>query len=408
MSPGPAYAVGRTLRYRRKPKEIKVREDIHVGTVSGFPVSIHWSTLVILWLFTWSLATTLPSATPGYSTSTYWLAGLVGATVLLASLLAHELTHAVVARREGVEVSGVTLWLFGGVARLRGEAKTAKSEFKIAASGPLVSLALAAVFAVTAMLLNNFRVTSLVVGVAWWLAGINLMLAVFNLLPAAPLDGGRVLRAIVWRRTGDPVRAAVIAARSGQVLGYVLIGVGLLEFLAGSLVGGAWTAFIGWFLLTAARQEETQVRTQQSLAGATVEAVMTPHPHTAPGWVTTEEFIQRYLLNDRHSAYPVESPDGSVTGLITLAQLRNLEPDERATTPVHDVAMPLNQVPTASPHEPLTALMQRLTPECSRALVMENGRLVGIITASDITRLVDVRALTQPQIAHRQPSARTQ
>jgi Zn-dependent protease/CBS domain-containing protein len=378
-----------------------MHEDIRIGTVAGFPVSIHWSTLVILWLFTWSLATSLPHISPGYSTSTYWLAGLVGALVLLASLLAHELTHAVVARREGVGVDGVTLWLFGGVARLRGEAKTAKSEFKIAASGPAVSLALAAVFAATAVVLHHFGVESIVVAVAWWLAGINLILALFNLLPAAPLDGGRVLRAILWRRHGDPVRAAVTAARCGRVLGYVLIGLGLLDFLAGSMIGGAWMAFIGWFLLTAANHEEAQVLARQSLAGVTVEQAMTPDPQTVPGWTTAEEFIQRYLLGDRHSAYPVEGSGGAITGLITLTQLRRLAPNQRATTLVHDVAIPLNEVPTAAPHEPLTALMERLTPDRSRALVMENGQVVGIVTASDITQLIDVRALAQPSVSRR-------
>lgn len=378
-----------------------MHEDIRIGTVAGFPVSIHWSTLVILWLFTWSLATTLPHVSPGYSTSTYWLAGLVGAVALLASLLAHELTHAVVARREGVPVESVTLWLFGGVARLRGEAKTAKSDFKIAASGPAVSLALAAVFAATAVVLRHFGVESIVVAVAWWLAGINLILALFNMLPAAPLDGGRVLRAILWRRHGDRTRAAVTAARSGRVLGYVLIALGLLDFLTGSLIGGAWMAFIGWFLLTAAREEETQVLTRQSLAGVTVEQAMTPDPRTAPGWITAEEFIQRYLLGDRHSAYPVQDPGGSITGLITLAQLRRLPPHQRATALVRDIAIPLNQVPTASPHEPLTALMERLTPDRSRALVVENGRVVGIVTASDITQLIDVQALAQPSVSRR-------
>ena len=385
-----------------------MHEEIRIGTVAGFPVSIHWSTLVILWLFTWSLATTLPHVSPGYSTSTYWLAGLVGAVVLLASLLAHELTHAVVARREGVPVDSVTLWLFGGVARLRGQAKTAKSEFKIAASGPTVSLALAAVFAATAAVLHHFGVESIVVAVAWWLAAINLFLAFFNLLPAAPLDGGRVLRAILWRRSGDPARAAVTAARCGRVLGYVLIGLGLVDFVTGSLIGGAWMAFIGWFLLTAARDEETQVLVRQSLAGVTVEQAMTPHPRTAPGWITAEEFIQRYLLGDRHSAYPVEGPGGSITGLITLTQLRRLAPNQRATTLVRDVAIPLNEVPTASPHEPLTSLMERMAPDRRRALVMENSQVVGIVTASDITQLVDVRAIAQPRSIAADEAARSQ
>ena len=182
---------------------------IPLGRVAGFPLSVHWSVLVILWLFTWSLAATLPDTAPGHSSSVYWLAGVTGAVVLLASLLAHELTHAIVARRAGVKVLGVKLWLFGGIARLGGEAKTPGTAFRIAASGPAMSLALAAVFAGVAAALRAVGTADVVVAVAWWLAGINLMLGLFNLLPGAPLDGGRILRAYLWRRHGDAVRAAV-------------------------------------------------------------------------------------------------------------------------------------------------------------------------------------------------------
>ena len=305
---------------------------IPLGRVAGFPLTVHWSVLVILWLFTWSLAATLPDTAPGHPSNVYWLAGVTGSVVLLASLLAHELTHAIVARREGVKVLGVKLWLFGGIARLGGEAKTPGTEFRIAASGPAMSLALAAIFAGAAAALRAVGTADVVVAVTWWLAGINLILGLFNLLPGAPLDGGRILRAYLWRRHGDAVRAAVGAARAGRVVAYALIGMGLLEFLAGSLVGGVWMAFIGWFLLTAARDEETSVLTRQSLAGVSVADVMAAHPHTAPGWISVEEFIQRYLLGDRHSSYPVENQDGSITGLITLTQLRGVAPDQRAST----------------------------------------------------------------------------
>jgi Zn-dependent protease/CBS domain-containing protein len=377
-------------------------EHIRLGTVAGFRLGVHWSVLVILWLFTWSLASTLPSSAPGRSTLTYWVAGAIGAVVLLASLLAHELMHAVVARRAGIPVSDVTLWLFGGVTRLGGEAQTAGTEFRIAISGPVTSLALAGVFAALGAVLRNLGAANVAVGVAWWLSGINLLLGLFNLLPGAPLDGGRVLSAYLWRRHGDKVRGEVGATRGGRIVGYVLIALGLFEFMAASIVTGVWTVFIGWFLLTAAHGEERRILTRQSLTGVRVADAMTAQPHTAPGWITVEDFIQSYVLGDRHSAYPVEGPGGTIVGLITLAQLRLVAPEERATTLVRDAAMPMDQVVTAAPHEPLTSLLERLAPSgSSRALVVDSGQVVGIVTARDISRLIDVHTLAVPKSADR-------
>ncbi|BCO34949.1 site-2 protease family protein [Mycobacterium heckeshornense] len=365
--------------------------SIPIGRIVGFPVSVNWSVLVILWLFTWSLASTLPVTTPGYPKGAYWLAGACGALILLASLLAHELTHAVLARRASVKVFDVTLWLFGGVTRLGGEPKTPIEAFRISVSGPLMSLALAAVFGATAYGLDELGVAHIVVGVAWWLAGINLLLGVFNLLPGAPLDGGRVLKAYLWRRYGDSVRAVIGAARAGRILAFILIAFGLLEFLTGALVGGVWLAFIGWFIFAASREEETQVITRQAVANVRVADVMTAQPHTAPADITVEDFIHRYLLGDRHSAYPVADRDGSIIGLITLAQLRGIPASERAATLVREAAIPLSQVPTAAPDEPLTTLLEHLKPESgNRALVVASGGLVGIVSASDLSRLIDV------------------
>ncbi|AKN17858.1 hypothetical protein MHAE_06939 [Mycobacterium haemophilum DSM 44634] len=370
---------------------------IPMGRIAGLPVSVDWSVMVILWLFTWSLATTLPATVPGYSKEAYWLAGACGALILLGSLLAHELTHAILARRAGIKVFNVTLWLFGGVTRLGGEAKTPKEAFRIAASGPLTSLALAAIFGGVAYGLGELRIAHIAVGVTWWLAGINLLLGLFNLLPGAPLDGGRVLKAYLWRRHGDSVRAAVGAARAGRILAFLLIALGLVEFLAGVLIGGVWLAFVGWFIFAASREEEAQVTTRQAIAGVQVADVMTAHPHTAPADITVEDFIQRYLLGDRHSAYPIADRDGSIIGLITLTQLRGIAPSQRAGTLVREAAIPLSRVPTAIPHEPLTALLERVgSPADNRALVVDAGRLVGIVTASDLSRLVDVYRLASP------------
>lgn len=370
---------------------------IPIGRIAGFPVSANWSVLVILWLFAWSLASTLPGTAAGYSAVAYWVAGACGALVLLASLLAHELAHAIVARRAGVKVFDVTLWLFGGVTRLGGQAKTPQTAFRIAISGPATSLALAGGFACGALASNALGAAHIVTGVFWWLAGINFLLGLFNLLPGAPLDGGQVLRAVLWRRHGDPVRASVGAARAGRTMAFVLIGLGLLEFLFGALVAGVWLAFIGWFIFTAARADEAQVLTRDALSGVRVADAMTANPRRAPGWITVAEFIERYLLGDRHSAYPVEAQDGSISGLITLAQLREVPPGQRSSTLVGQIAMPLDLVATASPNEPITTLLERLAAKGSnRALVVDGDRVTGIVTAHDLTRVIDVYRLARP------------
>lgn len=372
---------------------------IPLGRIAGFPVNANWSVLVILWLFTWSLASTLPGFAAGYSARSYWIAGACGATVLLASLLAHELAHAIVARRAGIQVLGVTLWIFGGVTRLGGQAKTPQTALRIAVAGPATSLLLAALFAGAAAGLPTLGVGHITIGVAWWLAGINALLGAFNLLPGAPLDGGQVLRAWLWRRSGDPTRAAVGAARAGRTLAFALIAFGLLEFLAGAMVAGVWLAFIGWFIFTAAHTDEASALTRSALTGVRVGDAMTAQPHTAPAWITVQDFIERYLLGDRHSAYPVKNHNGSISGLITLTQLRHVDPGNRATTLVGDIAIPLSRVPIATPDEPVTALLERLASgQCNRALVVDGACVVGIVTPTDLTRLVDVYRLAKPGV----------
>lgn len=370
-------------------------DDIKLGRVAGFPLAMNWSVLLIAWLLTWSLATgSFPYDAPGHSPSTYWITGLVAALVFFASLLAHELAHAVVARRAGVEVKGLTLWLFGGVATLGGEPPTPRADFRIAAAGPATSLGLAAAFGLVAGGLDVLGVAHLAVVAARWLAGINLMLGLFNLIPGAPLDGGRLLRAFLWRRHGDRVRAAVTAARAGATVGYGLIGLGLLQFLAGASVGGLWLVFIGWFVLGAARAEEAAVLTRDALGGLRVADVMTPRPVVAPGSITVRDFIERYLLGSPHSAYPVEGPGGGIVGLVTLAQLRGVPAAARDETTVVDIAVPLTDVPVAAPDDALVPLLERLTGQTGgRALVFDHGALVGIVTPTDIARATELRDL---------------
>ena len=261
-----------------------INGNIKLGRIAGFALSMNWSVLIIAWLLTWSLATTsLPHHAYGHSEFTYWLTGLGTAIVFFLSLLAHEVAHALVARRHGVEVMGLTLWLFGGVATLGSEPPTPRADFRIAAAGPAASLGLAAGFELVAIGLQALDTAHLVVVAAAWLAGINLMLGLFNLIPGAPLDGGRILRAFMWHRHGDQLRATISAARAGGVVAAMLIAAGVIEFLVGASMGGLWLVFIGWFVASAARAEGADALTRANVGGSRDGDVMSHQPVIAAG-----------------------------------------------------------------------------------------------------------------------------
>ncbi len=360
---------------------------IRLGRIAGIPIGLNWSLLLVFWLVTWSLAANqFPSDVPGASTSAYWLAGAAAAVLFFASLLAHEMAHALVARRLDVQVHEITLWLFGGVARLGGEAHSAGAEAKIAIVGPLTSVGLAAVFWILAIATSS---ASLLGDAFLWLARINLILALFNMIPAFPLDGGRVLRAALWSRQGDRIRATVTAARVGRAFGFILIALGLIEALVGGMLGGLWTVFIGWFLLSAAGAEEASVMVRQALSGIHVRDVMTPSPVTVPNDITVQEFVDRWLFAHRHSTFPVVDSSGQPTGLLTLDQVRGIPAEARGITRVRQVACPLAEVTPVHPLDWLADVVTRMGG-CSqgRALVMDGVQLVGVVSPSDVNRVI--------------------
>jgi CBS domain-containing protein len=294
-------------------------------------------------------------------------------------------------------VEDITLWLFGGVARLRGEAPTPGAELRIAGSGPLVSLLLGLAFGLVASVLNAAGVDGLPVGALVWLAGINLLLAVFNILPAAPLDGGRLLRAALWKWRGDRLWATIAAARAGRALGLVLVGLGLWELLALGSYAGLWLALIGWFILGAAQAEEQQARLTGSLAGVRVQDVMTPDPDTAPAGIPVSEFVESHLLRRRHTSFPLLDTEGRPIGLVTAARVKALPRDRWAQTSLSAVACPMAEVPIAAPEEPLSELLPRLDgPTGGRALVLDRGRLVGIVSPLDVTRAIERSGFAGP------------
>jgi len=368
-----------------------MNENLSLGRIAGIHVGLNWSLLVVAALIAWSIATgILPAAAPGQTTAAYWTAGVVSAFVYLASLLAHELAHSIVATRRGVKVEGITLWLFGGVSRFNTESSSPGAQALITFVGPLTSLLLGAVFLLASVVVGGGANSALASASLAWLGYINILLGVFNLLPAFPLDGGRILQSLIWRGTGDRLRATRIAARIGMVFAYLFIAYGLITFFAaGSIIGGVWAVFLGWFLLSAARAEEAGGLIRQALSGISVAEVMTPNPVQAPDDISVDEALHSYVLTSRHSTFPTHDASGRLSGLLTMAALKNVAPDARPTTRIKEIICPLDRVSTASPAEPATNLLN-VSDGCSdgRTLVIDNGQLVGIISPSDVSRLM--------------------
>ena len=369
-----------------------------IGRVAGVRVSVHWSLVVIWWLLTWSLATVLlPESVGDRSPILYWLTGGLTALGLLGCLLAHELSHAVVARRHGVETDAITLWVLGGVAQMRENASSPRAELVIAGIGPVTSLALAAASWSMALVFEALG-PSLVAAAFGWLSVVNLVLAVFNLLPGLPLDGGRVLHAVLWRRSGDRLRSTQTTATVGRALGYGLIALGVLEFTAGYW-NGLWLLFVGWFLVSAATAEANTDRLRANLGDLRVAEVMTPDPDVAADWMSVQDLLDGHVLRMRHSTFPVHDRNGRLSGLVTLDRIKTVPPSERTETAVTAIAIPISEVPVATPDERFVDLLPRLAASSGRrALVLRSDapdeqRLVGIITPTDVTRAVEVTSM---------------
>lgn len=371
-----------------------MEESFRLGRIAGIDVGINWSVLAIFALVAFSLSTgRFPADYPDLSVLVYTVAGFVAAVLFFASLLAHELAHGIVAKRNGIEVEGITLWLFGGVARLSGEARDPAADLRVAGVGPLVSVVLAGVFGL--LYLGTRQVDGGIIGgVLGWLAVINLALAIFNLMPAAPLDGGRILRAFLWRRRGDRHSATVTASKAGRVFGFLLMGLGLIEFAFASGFDGLWLILIGWFLTNAAKSEEQYAKLQQRIGGVRVRDVMTAEPLAAPPFLSVQEFLDRYVFNYRYATFPLVE-DGRPVGLLSLNRIREVPAGERRATSARRVASTMDDVATAGPDEPLMEVLPRMQGSSDgRVLVVdEDGRLIGIVSPTDVARVIELSTL---------------
>ena len=368
-----------------------MRSSFTLGRFAGIEVGINWSWLVVFALITWTLSTGIfPSTNPGLERGTYVAMAIAAALLFFLSIVLHEYGHALEARREGMEIEGITLWLFGGVAKFRGMFPSAGAEFRIAIAGPLVSLALGVLFVLAAWAAG---LPATVDAVFAWLGYINLTLLVFNLLPALPLDGGRVLRSILWHVKGDFAGATRRAAWIGRAFGYLFIAAGLGLLIFQGTFSGAWLAFIGWFLLQAAAAEDRYVLARQALEGLRVRDLMVRDPVSTRPDVTLGDFMDDVVWNRRYTTYPVLA-DGRVVGLLPfrcVAQVPRAQWDSRT---VRECMLPREAVPVVEEDDDLIdAAGDLFEGDVKRALVLDGDRLAGLLSATDVARALELGTL---------------
>ena len=359
-----------------------------VGRIAGIDIGVNWTWFAIFGLIVWTLSQSIfPSENPGLGDNTYIAMGAVAAIAFFASLLGHELGHALQARRDGMQIEGITLWLLGGVAKFKGQFPSAGAEFRIAIAGPLVSLVLGVAFVLIAML----PLPETVDAVVSWLGYINLLLLVFNLLPALPLDGGRILRSTLWHFKRSYAGSTQLAAGIGRVFGFGFIATGIvLLFLSGTFQG-VWFAFIGWFLLQASGAEAQYAANTRNLDGLTFRDLMTHAPATVSPDATLAEFMDGIAATQRHTTYPV-AVGATPVGLLIFRRVTEIPRTQWESTRVSECMVPLSRVPVFEAAAPaLDALSGLGDSPIRRGLVLERGQLVGLISVSDLIRVLDVK-----------------
>ena len=364
---------------------------VKLFSINGFVIKLDPSWVLIAALITWSLSRQyFPHVFPGQSIEVYLAMALAAMLCFFASLLLHELAHSVVARRLGTPIKGITLFVFGGVAEMEAEPTSATAEFWIALAGPAMSLVLSFGFWMLAQLSTLYSDTAVLTEVLAYLAIINLILALFNLVPAFPLDGGRVLRAVLWHRSGDILKATQTAARSGTIIAYVLMGLGVLALFQEAMVTGLWQIMIGIYILIAARSSYQAQLARVAFEDKFVGALMTRDPVVVSPALTLAECVNQVMLRYGVSFMPVLD-DGVLLGHIDQKILFDIDRENWSETRVDDVFAGLNDAPTVAPDMPVQDLMSLISQTGQRKfLVVEEDNLVGVITLADLMHYLQV------------------
>ena len=366
-----------------------------IGKLFGIKVRVHFSWLFIFFLVAWSLADSLfPDLYPDWSSSVYWIVGILGSVFLFLSVLLHELSHSLLAISRGHKVKGITLFILGGVSEIEGEARRPGEEFWIAFVGPLTSFILAGVFGLVILLAGDAN--EQVQALSSYLATVNLLLGVFNLIPGYPLDGGRVLRAILWRTTGSLSRATQAAARVGVVVGFVFMGVGVVFAFTGSLVGGLWLIFVGWFLSSVASTSRQQETLRARLSGLKVRDALRPgFPAVIPG-LSVQQLVEEHVTKGFERAYLVILGD-TLHGLVSITDVGPVPAQDRGTKYVTEIMTRTSELVTVGPDDPLEMALQRMaTGNYHQLPVMENGRPIGLVTRGDVLRVFELANMVGP------------
>ena len=377
----------------------RIDTAFNLGKIFGIQFRLHYTWFIIFLLVTVSLSWQLfPMLYPGWSGLTYWVIGIVTSLLFFASVVTHELAHSLVARFYGIPVRSITLFIFGGVAQITREAARPGVEFKMAAAGPVCSLVIGGLFALLWLFTQD--IVEPIAALAFWLAQINVVLAIFNLIPGFPLDGGRVFRSLIWRFTGNYKRSTQIAVRVGQGVGYLFILVGILiiflqpffQPLGLSWFSGLWLAFIGWFLENAASASYRQVQWRDGLRGFSASQVMTAVYPVVPPNITVNQLVYGYLFAGGHPFFMV-ADEGRLEGILTLDNIKSVPRQSWEMTQVKDIMTPVSKLNVAYPDQAALSILEQMEEkDINQMPVVSGGRVIGLITRDNLIRFLRLRS----------------
>ncbi len=363
--------------------------SIRLGKIAGIDIYIHVSWLIIVVLLTWSLDIQFSASYPGWGTATYWVVSLIATLLLFAAVLLHELAHSVVARARGLSVKNITLYIWGGLSNIEQEPRSPGIEFQMAVVGPATNLLIAGLAYL--LLLALGKGTSPVTALLGYLALANLLLGLFNLIPGFPLDGGRVLRSIVWKVSGNLRTATRVTTLVGQIVAYLFIFWGIWQFFLGNVLGGIWIGFIGWFLLSAGQSANSQVMLQSMFRGVKVSEVMNPSPMTTPANISLQKLVYDYLLPGGVS-YALVMQGDRLAGLIKLSDIRHIPQEEWGQVPVGHAMIPLEKLHIVTPQQSLNDVLPLMAGrDVNQLPVVQDDHLVGLLSRDAIIHFIEVR-----------------
>jgi Zn-dependent protease/predicted transcriptional regulator len=372
-----------------------MRSSIRLGRLFGIEVGLHYSWFIIALLITMSLGSQFQASHAEWGSTVIWALSILTALLFFVTLLAHEMSHALVARTRGLTTKAITLFALGGVAQIEKEPEDAKTEFLVGIVGPLSSAVIGCLSLAVAWALGwrmGAAPETPLHAMFVWLGYINLSLAAFNMIPGYPLDGGRILRSILWLASGNPLRATQQASTVGKAIALLFIACGIFRFFGGAGFGGLWIAFIGWFLLQAAGASYSAVALTEGLKGVQVRDIMTSDCVTLDGNINVEQFVENYLLRSGRRCFVIQQ-NGEITGLVTPHEIKELERPRWPYTTLADIMRPLDQIHTVTPVTPVMEALETMGRDDVNQLPVVSGKhLDGIITRANVVQFLQTRS----------------